>query len=49
MDYSRDCVRVYLEAGRIYTFIDEDDGTSIDSKFMTMNANTSEETVNYVN
>jgi hypothetical protein len=49
VDYARDCVRVYLKAGRIYTFIDEDDGTSIDSKFMTMNANTSEETVNYVN
>ena len=49
VDYARDTVRVYLKAGRVYTFRDEDDGSSVDRVFLEMNAHTSEETMNYVN
>ena len=49
VDYARDTVRVYLKAGRVYTFRDEDDGSSIDRIFLEMNAHASEETMNYVN
>ena len=48
-DYARDCVRVYLRAGQVYTFRDKDDGKSVDRMFLTMNANSSEDTMNYVN
>ena len=49
VDYARDCVRVYLRAGQVYTFRDKDDGKSVDRMFLTMNANSSEDTMNYVN
>lgn len=49
VDYARDCVRVYLRAGTVYTFKDEDDGNSIDRIFLDKNAHASEEIMNYVN
>lgn len=49
VDYARDCARVYLRAGRIYTFRDEDDGNSVDRIFLNMTAQASEENVDYVN
>ena len=49
VDYARDCVRVYLRAGVVYTFRDEDDGSSIDRVFREMKATASDEVIDYVN
>ncbi len=49
VDYARDCVRVYLRPGVVYTFRDEDDGTSLDRLFLDMKATSRDEVINYVN
>lgn len=49
VDYARDRVQVYLRPGIVYTFRDEDDGTSIDRLFLDMRAEGTDEVIDYVN
>ncbi len=49
VDYARDEVTLYLQAGVIYTFRDIDDGTSIDRTFSQKPGEDVEKEVDYVN
>lgn len=49
IDYARDRVLVHLEPGTVYTFKNEDDGTSIEKCFLKGSIAKAEEETNYVN
>ena len=49
VDYARDRVILHLEPGKLYTFQNVDDGTSIDRIFREHTATVVEAEVDYVN